>query len=684
MRTRSSSKQTKATWSNGDLEEQKELVFTDLVEVIELEDSSFARSLYHDLASDSAIDTFLKKSRFFCLTERRWKLPRSYTKLIDTNFYTPLFNIISSIVKHFWRDASVHKTRQVVDTHNTDFRHSKDDPPSHKSRPSLVVRAEGPSFQHPTATPDVKPSKLGFSNVAGCIEIQVEGDQLPVSEQLVRVAIYARQLFIHQPNRRFVRVLFLTGQHLRLFHFDRSGAQYTPSIDINQDPNVFVRLVLGLSSPNESDIGLDPSIQWRIENGRKVGGALITRGTDNAEIVYPLLSVDPFFRRSNIRGRCTTCWRVSDPASGEELLVKDSWRAGHSISEYAHLQEALGIPGVVQMVSHEPDRGQTKGLRGFGNVFPGDFENRMETRLVMKCYGDPIVEFTSAKQLLCALRDAIAGHKELFKKGTLHRDVSIQNVVLGKPEAEPGDRGVLIDLDMATRRGEDGFHPTTDWRIGIPLYQSVMVLSSKSLSQPLPHDHLDDLESFLYILTHILYSYDCHGALHEVDDLLTRWDKYSGTLAADLKESFLARQFLPRHISVCWPAASLDVFLGFKDFILPMVDQKVAITLAQPEDGPEILKALMLDAEHHYNEVIRLFDTGIAALEKGDDDEASSALQSRPTSPQPFSQPPADRSSSKRPSDEYPDSQPLAKRLKSNTPSSYSSSDTDSSCSDSS
>ncbi|RXW13102.1 hypothetical protein EST38_g12751 [Candolleomyces aberdarensis] len=462
-----------------------------------------------------------------------------------------------------------------------------------------------------------------------------------------------------------------------------AGAQYTPSIDINEDPRVFVRLVLGLSSPNESDIGLDPSIQWTIENGRKVRGVLITRGSDNTEIVYPLLNVDPFFRRNNIRGRCTTCWRVSDPVSGEELLVKDSWRAGHSISEYAYLQEALGISGVVQMVSHGPERGQTKDFRGFENDFPGDFENRMETRLAMKCYGDPIVEFTSAKQLLCALRDAIAGHKRLFKKGILHRDVSIQNVVLGKPEAEPGDCGVLIDLDMATRRGEDGFHPHTDWRIGIPLYQSIMVLSSNSLSQPLPHDHLDDLESFLYILTHILYSYDCHGALHEVDDLLTDWDECSGTIAACLKESFLARQFLPKNISMRWPSASLDVFRGFKDLILPMVDQKVALTLARPENGPEILKALMLDAEHHYNGVIRLFDTGIAALEKDDNYEASSILQRRSTSPQTLLQPPAERSYLKRRSDGYPDSQPLVKRLKLKTSSSFSSSDTDSSSSDS-
>lgn len=220
---------------------------------------------------------------------------------------------------------------------------------------------------------------------------------------------FIRQIFIHQPNRRFVRILFLTGRRLRLFHFDRSGAQYTPSIGINDDPHTFVRLVLGLSSPKESDIGLDSSIQWRIENGRKVGGTLTTCASNNAEIVYPLLNVDPFFRRTDIRGRCTTCWQVSDPVSGEELLVKDSSRTGDRIPEVVHLQEALGIPGVVQMVSCVPDRGQTKELRGFQDVVPTNFENRVETRIVMKCYGDSIANFTSAEQLLRALRDAIAG-----------------------------------------------------------------------------------------------------------------------------------------------------------------------------------------------------------------------------------------------------------------------------------
>jgi hypothetical protein len=166
---------------------------------------------------------------------------------------------------------------------------------------------------------------------------------------------------------------------------------------------------LGLSSPNETDIGLDTSIQWRTENGRKASGTLTTTGVDGARAVYSLLDVEPFFSRSNILGRGTICWRVADPINGEELLVKDSWRSGDRISECLHLQEALGVPGVVQMLSCEQDRGQTHSLRAFGNHVPTNFTNRIHTRVVMKCYGDPVVIFTSAKQVLCALRDAIAG-----------------------------------------------------------------------------------------------------------------------------------------------------------------------------------------------------------------------------------------------------------------------------------
>jgi hypothetical protein len=68
-------------------------------------------ALYRDIASDSAIDSFLKASRFYSVPERRWKLPQNYTKLLDAKFYTPFRNIISSVVRRFWGDASRQRSR---------------------------------------------------------------------------------------------------------------------------------------------------------------------------------------------------------------------------------------------------------------------------------------------------------------------------------------------------------------------------------------------------------------------------------------------------------------------------------------------------------------------------------------------------------------------------------------------
>ncbi|KAJ2914980.1 hypothetical protein MD484_g5412, partial [Candolleomyces efflorescens] len=649
MNTRSSTKRPKRTSASDDaFKEKKKLAMPELGPVIELEGDSFARSLYQDLASDSAIDDFLRTSRFYSFPERRWKLPKVYTKLLDANYHTPFCNVVSSIVRGFWRDASREGSRKVLDTHATELQHGVEDPSTHTSRPSLVIQATGASFQLPDTEKSKPRAKIGFSNISTCIELQVEGDERPVSEQLAQAAIYARQLFMAQPNRR--------------------GAQYTPHLDFDNDPHTFVRIVLGLSSPNEEDIGLDTSIQWRIEDGRKVTGTLKTRAGDSTEKVYRLVHMVPFFDRSHIYGRGTTCWVVSDPGSGELSFVKDTWRSESGVAEHVHLQEAVGLSGVAQMVSCEPERGQTSDFRSFAHGDTGDFRNRIATRIVMKCYDRSIVHFKSAKQLLGALRDAIAGHRNLFKRGTLHRDVSPQNVLLGKPGAEPGERGILIDFDMATRCDETGFHPPIDWRIGIPLFQSTQLLYSVDFEDPqkaFAHDHVDDLESFFYILTYIVYTYDSRGNTYPRHELLREWKSYAGHNAADAKGVFLvAETDVDPIIAPRWPDALLDVFCGFRTLLADLFEDRQHARRLNPKKVLKLLEDMASNVDHHYDEVLQLFDTGIDALEKADNDSATAKVA--PTNPDSASvQSPPHQSSSKRPREECADSHiPNAKRSK--------------------
>ncbi|KAJ2911553.1 hypothetical protein MD484_g8860, partial [Candolleomyces efflorescens] len=635
MFTRSYGKVPKDPLFEANLRVQKQLVASVLEHVVKLEDSTFAHSLYRNLVSDSAIDGFLKKSRLYSLTQRRWKLPRSYSKILDNDTYAPMRNVIFSILKQFWPEEVAQGLRRVVDTHAARILHDVESP-NHSSRPTISIVAQGPSFELPPPPTDrSSPADIGFSNIATCIDVQDEDEGMPIDEQLARAAIYARQLFIHQPNRRFARLLRVAGDHLRLFHFDRSGIQYTPPLNIHEDPHTFIRLVVGLSSTNEADIGLDTSIQWTIENGFKVKGTLMTLGADGTKTVYSLRQLDPEFSRPYLVCRGTTCWAVGDPATRQKFLVKDSWRLEEAASEGALLEEAVGVPGVVQMVSYEADRGQTRALRGFENGVPAklDFENRIETRVVMKQYGKQIYKFSCAKRLICALRDAIAGHGRLFKKGVLHRDVAIQNILFGKAYAKEGERGFLIDLDSSTRCDADGFHPACDWTLGRPLYQSIMALYSEEIEFPLPHDHLDDLESFFYVFSHIINEYDCHGGLHKLSEEMKLWEDPRTFDLIACKKDFLCKSYPPESVIQRWPKAVLAIFYKMRKFLWGLLYEKLDLLEKEPKDRVRKLKWFMSRAEDDYEAVLEIFDEAIAKLEMGESESESEEEEEEVLSP---------------------------------------------------
>jgi hypothetical protein len=165
-------------------------------------------------------------------------------------------------------------------------------------------------------------------------------------------------------------------------------------------------LVAGLSSPDERLLGFDDSIRWNIVNGMKLGGSLTTTDSNAEARTFAIIGEIPTSRDS-IHGRATTCWRVRDPESSEELVIKDSWRPEHFPPEHELLALVKGIPGVVDMISHESGRWETKDFRC--TTTTGQYENRVSSRVALKPYGKPLVFFTTVLQVLSALRDAIAG-----------------------------------------------------------------------------------------------------------------------------------------------------------------------------------------------------------------------------------------------------------------------------------
>ena len=206
--------------------------------------------------------------------------------------------------------------------------------------------------------------------------------------------------------------MMVTEKVFRLAHYDRSGSHVTPTYDIHKFSLLFVRLVLGLSSPDERVVGLDTSVQWTITatTGRKTAGTITISSKEDATktTVCDLDMRYPPILRPTIRGRGTVGWHALDSVTRRPVLLKDAWRSSTQNSETDFLLRARGIPGVAKIISFQDFCAQTSDYR------PKDtpnkhFKNLTKARVALKKYGPSIQHFTSRLQLFQALKAAFIG-----------------------------------------------------------------------------------------------------------------------------------------------------------------------------------------------------------------------------------------------------------------------------------
>ncbi|KAJ2916733.1 hypothetical protein MD484_g3700, partial [Candolleomyces efflorescens] len=408
-----------------------------------------------------------------------------------------------------------------------------------------------------------------------------------------------------------------------------TGIESSDTINIHENPHIFIRIILGLSSPDEEALGLDTSIQWVIKDGVKTKGTITTVGAEGQKVIYDLVDLQPFVQSFPSKGKSTTCWKVCDPNTGQLFLIKDTWRLPSDTKEYEHLERVKGVPGVAQMVSFEASRYETKQFRGLDLPL-----NRINDRIVLPMYGKTLDNFESAKQALSALRDAIDGHRGACKKDVLHRHISMSNILLGNPDAAEGDRGILIDFDSAAH-GADGTVEAEPDQYKIPaLYLPATGLMNSedrefwgrvNLGVP-PHDHLDELESFYYITYHLLHSWKGSGERIGLPKEMRSWSRTeepgSGSGASVSKYFFLLRAANVDRVKPFWGRAGKELLAAYHQFFATVIRQKNALgsdthpLLSMVREGPkEGFGDLHKSIDENYGYVVGLFDTAIAQLE---------------------------------------------------------------------
>lgn len=156
------------------------------------------------------------------------------------------------------------------------------------------------------------------------------------------------------------------------------------------------------------------------------------------------------------------------------------------------------------------------------------YRNRILTCLAVSPAGRPLEQFQSVLEVLLAFRDAIKEHRELcLGRKTLHRDVSLNNIILTDPKQNSGRSGMLIDLDLAVLVGEDGRNETSEERnmTGTLEYMAIQILEGATRKETAGTDHTyrHDLESFFYVFLSLCIRYGYAEGKELKTDPLRRW-----------------------------------------------------------------------------------------------------------------------------------------------------------------
>ncbi|KAI1451235.1 hypothetical protein F4805DRAFT_464040 [Annulohypoxylon moriforme] len=389
------------------------------------------------------------------------------------------------------------------------------------------------------------------------------------------IAKYVREVFATQDTRRFVLAFTLCGSLMRVWEFDRLGGIGSTQFDINKDGLRFVSTILGFLWMDDKGLGFDPTI-ITANNQKYID--IVRNGIPERIVIDKFLGQLPC-----IVGRATACWKAyseGDPST--MLVIKDSWQFPERDVEGELLREATekGVCNVARYYYHETIRvddsvddiqhGIRKGLditkasnskaQGLNTprtsqlsqgskrsssqtgaplpsskrprsespvkrdpVHPSSPQNRIHRRVIVRDYGRNIYEASSCVALLAALESCIQGHKSLLETGILHRDISINNLMINEDGSNPSPLGFLIDLDLAIKVQREGASGAKG-KTGTRAFMAIGALLGEQ------HTFMHDLESFFWVLFWICIHYDEPGK----DKVVKRFESWNYINMEDL------------------------------------------------------------------------------------------------------------------------------------------------------
>ncbi|KAI0430871.1 hypothetical protein F5Y09DRAFT_306398 [Xylaria sp. FL1042] len=408
-----------------------------------------------------------------------------------------------------------------------------------------------------------KAGKYHWSHILVPGELKSNPNDDTASKAHLDIARYVREVFTAQPTRRFVLAFTLCGDWMRLWEFDRLGGIASEKFNINKDGQRFVSTILGFLWMNDEALGFDPTIiksehqQYiEIQQNTKAGRLILDKVIRSAHSIVGRATIcwmaylegdksKPFVIKDSwqfperdeegellqqaTRQEVTNVARhyyhetvriqaKDDDIQGNVRRGLDITRASNYRTGRARNLRALTVEAISRNSSTGSKRSSSQtgallppGKRsrsGSASLIKHDNEslpNRIHRRVILCDHGKPIYEASSRATLLGALEGCIQGHKSLYNKaGLLHRDISINNLMINESNKKSYLSSFLIDLDLAVkvdRTKASGAKGIT----GTRAFMAIGVLMGED------HTFMDDLESFFWVLFWICIHYKGPG-----------------------------------------------------------------------------------------------------------------------------------------------------------------------------
>ncbi|KAL2888933.1 kinase-like domain [Ceratocystis lukuohia] len=428
-----------------------------------------------------------------------------------------------------------------------------------------------------------KDSRCHWSQILVPGELKSNRSADKASESWLDLGRYAREVLAAQDTRRFVLGFTICGSLMRVWAFDRLGGIASEQFDLNEDGLRFVYTILGFLSMNDEQLGFDPTIITTTNKERFV--EVNRNGSTERIIIDKVMQRAPCIAgrattcwRAHLEGRpdlplvIKDSWQYPEHNEEGELLCEATTNDVVNVARYYH-HETVQIHGADDDIQSNvrggldvtrasnyclehpmlpssstagaPRKGRSISAAGTkrssshtGAPLPPTKRscstsltkagsqallNRIHRRVIVRDYGKSIYKASSRSALLAGFEGCIQGHESLYKAGFLHRDISINNLMINENDDNPSWPSFLIDLDHSIKEQREGSSGAKG-KTGTKAFMAIGVLLGEQ------HSFMHDLESFFWVLFWICIHYNTPNESRVVPE----FDKWNYVQMGDL------------------------------------------------------------------------------------------------------------------------------------------------------